>query len=140
MDGRKAEKKIRLQYLVFSERQAWRLIEILRQAAITEEHVEDADKWRDVAKQLVEKSNYPRTYRRWMQRPKEDDPVAVKRVLKNDHPLPVLSHTDARKVFMLLDAEGKSAREIAERLHVGARTIVHWRRQRRNGEWEGIYE
>lgn len=140
MDERKAEKKILLHHLVFSERQAKRLIEILRQAAITEEHAEDAEKFRDVAQQLVTKSGTLHTYRRWVPRPKEDDPVAVERVLRGEHPLPVLSHADARKVFMVLDAEGKSARAIAGLLHVCAETIHRWRSQRRNGEWEGIYE
>lgn len=142
MDARVEEEEevIRIKYLTFNKRQAIRLVQVLRAAADKEPLREDRDKFRDIARRLTEKSGGPYVWKRRIKRPRDDDEIAVQRVLAGDRPYPVLSPADARCVFMHMDARGASAREIANRLYCDQATITRWRRERRQGKWEGKYE
>lgn len=55
-------------------------------------------------------------------------------VLNGRPPYPVLSARDMRTVYPLLETKGLSASEIAERLHVAARTVNRYRKKLREGE------
>lgn len=135
MEPRQEDKRIRFSIDV-TERQAGRLAQILRRAAETEPNPEDAAKFRDIVYMIRDKGGTPYRHKRPVRRPIENDEVAVQRVLKGEHPYPVLSRADARHVFAVMDKQGKSARDIAECLYVDRATITRWRRERRTGQWK----
>jgi FixJ family two-component response regulator len=61
----------------------------------------------------------------------EVDEMAVDRVVRGSYPYPVLSESDLPVAWRRLEADGKSARQIAVRLHVATRTVTRWRKRER---------
>lgn len=119
-----------------SHAQGGRLVAILRAAAEIETLPYYSKKWREMAEDIIDNSDGElRMHRRPVRRPKDDDEVALNRVIKGEEPYPVLSRADARRAFVALTDE-YSARELAYRLHVDSQTIVRWRKERRNGTLE----
>lgn len=118
-----------------TKRQAGRLADILKRAAKYEESLEDARQFRAIAHQIKAKGGTPFNHTQPVCRPLEDDAIALQRVLRGEEPFPVLSLDDAKRAFLILDSR-KTARQIAELLHVSYRTVFRWRRDRRNGKWK----
>lgn len=131
-DTSEEQESIALQ-AALTPRHAGRLVAILRAAAEVETLPYYSRKWRGMAEEIIDKSNGElRMHRRPVKRPKENDEVAVQRVLKGEEPYPVLSREDARRVLARL-TDQFSARELAYRLHVDSQTIVRWRKDVREG-------
>lgn len=140
MQVRREGDRIKIDGLVLTMYQSIRLTQILRNAAEHELDEDTVKEFRRIARLIVQNSGGPYAYKQRIKRPKDDDEVAVQRVLRGERPFPVLSHADARRVFVELNQRGKTARFIAECLYVDRATITRWRRERRKGKWEGRYE
>jgi hypothetical protein len=61
------------------------------------------------------------------------DEFDIDQVVNGSPPYPVLSESDLHTAWLLLEEKGKSARQIAERLHVAVRTVTRWRKRKREG-------
>lgn len=111
-----------------------KLVALLREASRKEEDPDCARRFAAIAQDLVEagKGEF-HTYNRPVKRPKDDDEMALERVIKGDAPFPVLSRMDAYRAFLSLDGKENTG-EIARRLHVDKHTIGDWRKKYRTGE------
>lgn len=107
-----------------------RVAAVLRAAAADEQHRGQARHYRAAASRL-ERLVRPFRYTPPVERPKpeEIDELAVRRVVRGEHPLPVLSRTEARLAAMQLTLRGVSAAEISRRTRVAQRTVHRWRAQ-----------
>lgn len=54
------------------------------------------------------------------------DLIAVERIINNSYPRPVLTTAEQRLAVKLLDEQGQTYLEIAERTGVVARTVARW--------------
>jgi ATP/maltotriose-dependent transcriptional regulator MalT len=106
------------------------LARMLREAAEDELDAGQCRHWRGAARRLEEASR-PFRYTPRVQRPThaEIDDEAVRRVVRGEHPLPLLTRDEARLACWHLTVRGCSAPEIAERVKVAPRTVVRWRRE-----------
>lgn len=109
-----------------------RLAALLRDAAAEEPHRGQARHYRASASRL-ERLTRPFRYTPRVQRPasQEIDELAIRRVVRGEHPLPVLSRTEARIASLHLWRRGVSAAETARRIRVAQRTVVRWRAEDR---------
>lgn len=104
------------------------LAEMLREAAAAEADRGQSRHWRGAARRL-EDAVRPIRYTPRVRRPRhcEIDDEAVRRVIRGEHPLPILTRDEARLACWHLTVRGSSAAEIAERVKVAARTVARWR-------------
>lgn len=104
------------------------LVELLRSAAAAETDRGQARHWRGAARRL-ESAVRPFRYTPRVQRPTHlgIDDEAVRRVVRGEHPLPLLTRAEARLACWHLTVRGCSAAEIADRVKVVQRTVVRWR-------------
>lgn len=104
------------------------LARMLREAAEDELDAGQCRHWRGAARRLEEAAR-PFRYTPRVQRPKhrEIDDEAVRRVVRGDRPLPLLTRSEARLACWHLTVQGRSAAEIAERVDVVQRTVIRWR-------------
>jgi transposase-like protein len=72
---------------------------------------------------------------RGVKRPPDNYESVIDResVINGSWPYPVLSQPDCMMVWLELEERGLSARQIADRLHVSSRTVVRWRKRKREG-------
>ncbi|MGY6019540.1 helix-turn-helix domain-containing protein [Streptomyces spinosirectus] len=111
-----------------------RLVALLREAATTEPHRGQARHYRAAASRLERLVRPFRCYRPRVQRPKGEriDELAIQRVVRGDHPLPILSRAEARIACLRLTDRRVSAAEIARRTHIAKRTVQRWRSEDTN--------
>ncbi|WP_327725763.1 hypothetical protein [Streptomyces europaeiscabiei] len=104
------------------------LVELLRSAADAETDRGQARHWRGAARRLDDAVR-PFRYTPRVQRPQhaDIDHEAVRRVVRGELPLPLLTRAEARLACWHLTVRGCSAPEIAERVKVAPRTVVRWR-------------
>lgn len=104
------------------------LAELLRSVAEAEGDRGQAKCWRGAARQL-EQIARPFRYKPKVRRPqhRDIDHEAVRRVVRGDRPLPLLTRDEARLACWYLTARGVAAAEIAERIDVDPRTVWRWR-------------
>jgi len=93
-------------------------------------------KWRGIASKLktvATKSDARFMYRGKHRRPPSAYPneIDMEMVLNGQMPYPVLSVKDMMTVWPRLEAKNLSAREIGDRLMVHPRTVVRWRREKK---------
>lgn len=113
---------------------ARRFAKNLRALAADEAHPGQDRAFRSAAVQL-ERLTRPVRYTPRVQRPKnrEIDELAIRRVVRGERPLPVLSRTEARLACLQLTQRGHSAAEVAERIRVVKRTVERWRAEDQRG-------
>lgn len=104
------------------------LAELLRAVAEAESDRGQAKCWRGAARQLEQVAR-PFRYTPRIQRPRHTgiDHEAVRRVVRGEHPLPLLTRDEARLACWHLTARGRSAAEIAGLVAVSQRTVTRWR-------------
>lgn len=116
-------------------RRVLRLIHLLRRAADLSTEQADRAFWRDRANTLVEQAQgLVLDSRNSILRPKDDDEIALRRVIEGEQPYPVLSRMDARRVVIHF-GHTLSARQLGERLHMDHRTVARWRTEYKEGKW-----
>lgn len=127
---------------------ARRLAEILlEQAERSTDPLPEANTWRSWGRQILASlENVPGKHRRYRRPPRPPFsttcPEDVAWVVKGIPPYPVLSGSDMRRAYALLERvreRGKplKAEYIAERLHVAPETVWRWRREARRSTPEG---
>lgn len=116
---------------------AVRLMHAMRRLAEMASTTEDARFWRTAANMVGDQcKGVVLTDRSEIIRPKDDDEVALKRVLNAEGPdLPVLSRMDARRVVARL-GHRYSARNLAHRLYMSPRSVSRWRAEFNRGAWK----
>ncbi|WP_328436973.1 hypothetical protein OHA71_06655 [Streptomyces sp. NBC_00444] len=111
---------------------ARRLAALLRTAAADEPHRGQARSFRGVARRL-EQLTRPIRYTPRASRPAHPgiDEEAVQRAVLGQHPIPVLSRTEARLACWHLTQRQCAAAEIADRIRIAKRTVHRWRAEDR---------
>ncbi len=96
----------------------------------------EARRWRGIARKLRSTCEKLADDRLFRYRPSSryENPIDMEHVVTGTAPYPVLSVRDNKTAWLQLEERGMSARNIAERLRVHSRTVVRWRKTKREGE------